>query len=84
MTTTRELCRVLSATLQLWGVERWAEKLIAREFLPGFDRKVNALDAALLLGALKAELLDLTIMERNKHAKLVVQDIQVQRQAGAQ
>ncbi len=35
------------------------------------------------LGALKAELLDLTIMERTKHAKLVVQDIQVQRKAGA-
>ena len=31
------------------------------------------------LGALKAELLDLTIMERNKHAKLVVQDIEAQR-----
>ena len=31
------------------------------------------------LGALKAELLDLTILERNKHAKLVVQDIEAQR-----
>ncbi len=31
------------------------------------------------LGALKAELLDLTIMERNKHAKTVVQDIEKQR-----
>ncbi len=31
------------------------------------------------LGALKAELLDLTIMERNKHAKAVVQDNEAQR-----
>ena len=31
------------------------------------------------LGALKAELLDLTIMERNKHAKAVVTDIEKQR-----
>ncbi len=28
---------------------------------------------------LKAELLDLTIMERNRHARLVVQDIEKQR-----
>ncbi len=34
------------------------------------------------LGALKAELLDLTIMERNKHAKAVVQDIETQRREG--
>ncbi len=33
------------------------------------------------LGALKAELLDLTIMERNKHAKAVVQDVKAQRKA---
>ncbi len=31
------------------------------------------------LGALKAELLDMTILERNKHAKAVVQDIEKQR-----
>ncbi len=35
------------------------------------------------LGALKAELLDLTIMERNKHAKAVVQDIEAQRKEAA-
>ena len=35
------------------------------------------------LGALKAELLDLTIMERNKHAKVVVTDIEKQRKADA-
>ncbi len=45
----RELCRLLSATLHLPGVDRWAEQL------------------------------DLTITERNKHAKAVVQDIEAQR-----
>ena len=47
----RDLCRVLSATLHVPGVERWAEQLVARELLPGLDREVNALDAALLLAA---------------------------------
>ena len=31
------------------------------------------------LGALKAELLDLTIMERNRHAKVIVLDVKAQR-----
>lgn len=51
MTTTRELCRTLSAALHLPGVDRWAEQLVRRELLPGLDHKVTALDAALLLGA---------------------------------
>ena len=34
------------------------------------------------LGALKAELLDMTILERNKHAKAVVLDIEAQRSEG--
>ncbi len=54
MTTTRELCRVLSATLHLPGVERWAEQLVAREFLPGLDHEVTTLDAAIMLGAIAA------------------------------
>lgn len=37
------------------------------------------LDDLETMGAIKAELLDLTIMERNKHAKAVVQDIEAQR-----
>ncbi len=50
----RELCRVLSATLHLPGVERWAKRLADRELLPGMDHKVYALDVALLLGAIVA------------------------------
>ncbi len=45
----RELCRVLSATLHIPSVERWAEHLVAREFLPGLDREICALDAAVVL-----------------------------------
>ncbi len=40
MTTTRELCRLLSATLHLPGVHRWAEQLGSRELLPGLDHEV--------------------------------------------
>ena len=47
----RELCRLLSATLHLPGVERWAEQLGDHELLPGFDHEVGALDAALVLAA---------------------------------
>ncbi len=50
----RELCRLLSATLHLPGVDRWAEQLVSRELLPGLDHEVTALDAALLLGAVVA------------------------------
>ena len=50
----RELCHVLSATLHLPDVDRWAERLAECEFLPAFDHKVYALDAALLLGAVVA------------------------------
>ncbi len=50
----RELCRLLSATLHLPNVDRWAEQLISRELLPGLDHKVYALDAAALLGAVVA------------------------------
>ncbi len=54
MTTTLDLCRVMSATLHLPGVERWAEHLVSRELLPGLDHKVTALDAAVLLAAVVA------------------------------
>ena len=54
MTTTRELCRLLSATLHIPGVDRWAEQLSSRELLPGLDHEVYALDAALLLMAVAA------------------------------
>ena len=50
----RELCRLLSATLRLPGVDRWAEQLVSRELLPGLDREVCALDAALVLAAVVA------------------------------
>lgn len=50
----RELCHLLSATLHLPGVERWAEQLVRRELLPGVDHGINALDAALLLAAVVA------------------------------
>ncbi len=46
MTTTRELCRQLSATLHLPNVDRWAEQLGSRELLPGLDHEVYALDVA--------------------------------------
>ncbi len=46
MTTTRELCRLLSATLHIPGVDRWAEQLGSRELLPGLDHEVYARDAA--------------------------------------
>ena len=42
MTTTRELCRLLSATLHIPGVDRWAEQLGSRELLPGLDHEVYA------------------------------------------
>ncbi len=41
MTTTRVLCRALSATLHLPGVDRWAEQLVSRELLPGLDHEVD-------------------------------------------
>ena len=50
----RELCHLLSATLHLPGVDRWAEQLGSRELLPGLDHEVAALDAALLLAAVVA------------------------------
>ncbi len=54
MTTTGELCRLLSATLHLPDVDRWAVELVSRELLPGMDHEVTALDAALLLAAVVA------------------------------
>lgn len=54
MTTIRQLCRVLSATLHISGVERWAEQLVDHELLPDLDHQICALDAALLLGAVVA------------------------------
>ncbi len=54
MITTRDLCRVLSATLHIPDIERWAEQLVSRELLPGMDRKVYGLDAALLLAGVVA------------------------------
>ncbi len=50
----RELCRVLATALHVPGVDRWAEQLVSREFIPGLDHKVYALDAALLLAAVVA------------------------------
>ena len=47
----RELCRLLSATLHIPNVDRWAERLVAREFLPSLDHQVCALDAAVVLAA---------------------------------
>ncbi len=35
----RELCRLLSATLHLPGVDRWVEQLVRRELLPGLDSR---------------------------------------------
>ncbi len=54
MTTTRELCCLLSAALHVPGIDRWGEPLEARELLPGLDHEVTALDAALLLAAVVA------------------------------
>ncbi len=54
MTTVRELCRVLSATLHLPDTRPWVDQLVARELLPGLDHKVTTLDAALLLRAVVA------------------------------
>ena len=54
MTTTLDLCRVLAPALHVPGVDRWAEQLVSRELLPGLDREVYALDAALLLMAVVA------------------------------
>ncbi len=51
MTTTRELCRALSATLHFPDVDAWAEHLDRCEFLPGLDREVSDFGAALLLAA---------------------------------
>ena len=50
----RELCCLLSATLHLPDIERWAERLVDRELLPSLDHEVTALDAALLLMAVVA------------------------------
>ena len=54
MTTVRDLCRLLSATLHIPGVERWAEQLGSRELLPSLDHEVNDVDAALLLAGIVA------------------------------
>ncbi len=51
MTTTRELCCTLSATLHTPDVDRWAEHLEARELLPGLDRQVCDFDTAVLMPA---------------------------------
>ena len=50
----RKLCRLLSATLHVPGVDLWAGELVRCEFLPGLDYEVHALDAALLLMAVVA------------------------------
>ncbi len=54
MITTRELCRVVATALHLPGVDRWAEQLGSHELLPGLDREVCAIDAALLLAVVVA------------------------------
>ena len=68
----RELCRLLSATLHLPDVERWAEQLVDRELLPGLDHEVD----------LKRGLLDLWTEERNTLAKEIMLDIEAQRKQG--
>ena len=50
----RKLCRVLSATLHLPGVERYAARLVRRGLLPRSGCEVGALDVALLLAAVVA------------------------------
>ena len=45
----RELCRLLSATLHLPGVERYAARLVRRGLLPRAGCEVGSIDAALLL-----------------------------------
>ncbi len=50
----RELCRLLSATLHIPGVERFAARLVRCGLLPRAGCEVYALDAALLLMAVVA------------------------------
>ena len=49
-----ELCRLLSATLHVPNVERYAARLVRRGLLPRSGCEVSALDAALLLTAVVA------------------------------
>ena len=85
MTTTRVLCRVLSATLHLVdapdlpSLQRYGVDL-ARDLR--LRPKINRLRDGKSwgdLGDLKRELLDLWTEERNDLAKRVVLDIEVQR-----
>ena len=52
MTTTRDLCRALSAILQIPGVERHAARLVRDGLLPRAREEVEDHDAAILLLAL--------------------------------
>ena len=49
MTTTRQLCRVLSATLQVPGIERHAARLVRDGLLPRSGEEADERDAAMLL-----------------------------------
>ena len=46
MTMTRELCRVVSAALQVPGVERHAARLVRDGWLPRAGEEVDERDAA--------------------------------------
>ncbi len=50
----RELCRLLSETLHVPNVERWAARLVRRGLLPRSGFEVDAIDAAVLLLAAMA------------------------------
>ncbi len=49
MTTPRELCRVVSAALQVSGVERHAARLVRDGWLPRAGVEIYERDAAILL-----------------------------------
>ena len=84
MTTTRELCCTLSATLHLPSVGRWAEHLEARELLPGLNHDVCDFDAALLLASVAAAPNPADAPRVVTYAKEVMQDIEKQRREASQ
>ncbi len=50
----RELCRLLTSTLHVPNVERWAARLVRRGLLPRSGFEVDTIDAAVLLLAAMA------------------------------
>ncbi len=53
MTTIRDLCRALSATLQVPGVERYAARLVRDGYMPRAGDEVDEADAAPTFAALR-------------------------------